>query len=237
MSSPTPHPDPSDGSHARLTLTPRTAVLLAAAVVLVAVVVVLVGAIRSGGGSAARVTVTVAPSVGAAGAAPDTGPSVLPSAATTAPPGGGPSGGPAGLVLVHVVGAVRRAGVVELAAGSRVTDALERAGGATGDADLVRLNLARPVVDGERIYVPEAGETTPPAVLDGAGGAAPAGGAGPSGGGPGTTGQADADTVVDLNAADQATLETLPGIGPSLAARIIAWREEHGRFTTVDDLL
>lgn len=148
--------------------------------------------------------------------------------------------------MVHVLGAVRRGGVVELPASSRVGDALERAGGATDDADLDRLNLARVLTDGERLYVPRVGQQEVPEALgpeaDGAAagptaaaGAGAGAGAGSGGGAAGTGGEESA--VVDLNTADQAVLETLPGIGPGLAGRIIAWRDEHGRFTAVEDLL
>jgi len=140
--------------------------------------------------------------------------------------------------VVHVLGAVRRGGVVELPASSRVGDALERAGGATDDADLDRLNLARVLTDGERLYVPRVGQQEVPEALgpvaDGAA-AGPTAGAGGGGGTAETGGEESA--VVDLNTADQTALETLPGIGPGLAGRIIAWRDEHGRFTAVEDLL
>jgi competence protein ComEA len=138
--------------------------------------------------------------------------------------------------VVHVLGAVRRSGVVELPASSRVGDALERAGGATDDADLDRLNLARVLTDGERLYVPRVGQQEVPEALGPmADGAAAGAGAGSGGGSAGTGGEESA--VVDLNTADQTALETLPGIGPGLAGRIIAWRDEHGRFTAVEDLL
>jgi len=142
--------------------------------------------------------------------------------------------------VVHVLGAVRRSGVVELPASSRVGDALERAGGATDDADLDRLNLARVLTDGERLYVPRVGQQEVPEALgpvaDGAA-AGPTAGAGAGGGsGTGSSG-GEGSAVVDLNTADQTALETLPGIGPGLAGRIIAWRDEHGRFTAVEDLL
>lgn len=133
-------------------------------------------------------------------------------------------------MVVHVVGAVARPGVVTLPGGSRVSDAVERAGGARDDADLARLNLARVLVDGERLYVPKVGETDIPAALDGSSSSSDSAGAG------GGAGSAD-DAVVDLNTADQTLLETLPGIGPSLAGRILAWRDEHGRFAAVEDLL
>lgn len=178
---------------------------------LAAVVVVLLGSRSGAGAGGATVSVTGGPSA------------VVATSSASSPP--------AGVVVVHVVGAVQRAGVVSLGAGSRVSLAIDRAGGATPDADLARLNLARVVVDGERLYVPKVGETEVPAALDDAG-AAPGAGTGGAVGG-----SDDGDAVVDLNSADQAALETLPGIGPSLAGRILAWREEHGRFGSVEDLL
>lgn len=116
-------------------------------------------------------------------------------------------------MYVHVLGAVERPGLYVLHADSRVVDALAAAGGSTDAADLAGVNLARPVEDGEQILVPVVGAVADPS-------AAPPG-----------------DGTVDLNAADQAALEELPGIGPALAERIVAWREENGRFRTVDDLL
>ncbi|SDR05075.1 competence protein ComEA [Curtobacterium sp. UNCCL20] len=203
--------------------------MLAVVVVVVAVVVVLLGS-RSGAepgvGGGGSVTMTGGPSPG--GPSPG-GPATAPASASGSTAGSSPSASVTALV-VHVVGAVERPGVVTLGSGSRVSVALERAGGATAEADLARLNLARLVQDGERLYVPRVGETDIPAALgvdSGPGGAA--------GGGDG--GSPAAEAVVDLNTADQATLETLPGIGPGLAGRIIAWRDEHGRFAAVEDLL
>lgn len=118
-----------------------------------------------------------------------------------------------GEIYVHVLGAVVRPGLYVLRTDSRVVDALAAAGGSTDAADLAGVNLARRVEDGEQILVPVVGAITDPS-------AAPPG-----------------DGTVDLNTADQAALEELPGIGPALAERIVAWREENGRFRTVDDLL
>lgn len=206
----------------RFSLSPRAALVLAGVVVVVALVVILLGVRGSGAGGVA--TVTGAPVV-----------SDRPSGGPRTP---GATSSPAPSVVVHVLGAVLRAGVVTLPGTSRVTDALAAAGGAADDADLARLNLARPVQDGERLYVPRVGEVEVPQALDGGagGGAGAASGAG-AGGGSGGGGAADVGDVVDLNTADQAALETLPGIGPALAGRILAWREEHGRFASVDDLL
>ena len=117
-------------------------------------------------------------------------------------------------VLVHIVGAVRAPGVVELDAGSRVTDALDAAGGPTADADPAQLNLAAPIAEGQRIAVPRIGEIV----------ATPPSGAGDESAGP-----------VNLNTATAAELDTLPGIGPALADAIMQARAEHP-FTTVDDL-
>lgn len=117
-------------------------------------------------------------------------------------------------VLVHVAGEVARPGLYRLAAGSRVADALSAAGGATADAALAGLNLARILEDGEQLVVP------------GPGAAATASSA------PGVR----ADGKVDLNRAGQAELDALPGIGPVLAARIVAYRETHGGFRSVRDL-
>ena len=124
-------------------------------------------------------------------------------------------------VIVHVVGAVARAGVVELPIGSRVADAVAAAGGATAKADLARVNLARVLVDGEQVHVPIPGE-----VLTGQPVAGPSTSA--SGGSPGAK--------VSLNTADLAALDTLPGVGPVLAQRILDWRSEHSRFTSVEEL-
>ncbi|KRE61733.1 competence protein ComEA [Nostocoides sp. Soil756] len=129
------------------------------------------------------------------------------------------------VVVVHVVGQVVRGGVYRLPAGSRVADAVEAAGGATRTADLGMLNLARVLADGEQVRVPEPGEVVPPGPVA----AGPGGGAGGgASGGPGS--------VVSLNTADAAALDSLPGIGPVIAQRIIDWRTEHGRFTSVDEL-
>ncbi len=121
---------------------------------------------------------------------------------------------PTGDIVVSVGGKVARPGVVTLPAGARVVDAVQAAGGPTEPGAVGLMNLARRLVDGEQVLV---GVEPPPG--------APAG----PGGVPG-------DSRVDLNAADASGLEQLSGIGPVLAERIIAWREEHGRFTSVDQL-
>jgi competence protein ComEA len=130
----------------------------------------------------------------------------------------------AGEVVVHAAGAVVRPGVYRLPASARVADLVAAAGGSTLDADLDRVNLAAPLVDGERVYVPHLGED-PPAVIDGAGAGGEAGdpAAGPQ--------------PIDLNEATVGELETLPGVGPAIAQAIVDYREENGPFSSVDQLL
>jgi competence protein ComEA len=157
------------------------------------------------------------------------------SSAAPAPPGGQP---PAGPVVVSVVGLVHQPGLVTLESGARIADALEAAGGALDGADVVGLNMARRVADGEQIVVglgavpgqaPEMGSS----VVSGdaaAPGAAPVGE--PSAPAPGSSGAGQ----VDLNSATVEQLDTLPGVGPVTAAAILAWRDTHGRFDAVDQL-
>ncbi|WP_407317341.1 ComEA family DNA-binding protein [Isoptericola halotolerans] len=125
-------------------------------------------------------------------------------------------------VVVHVVGEVADPGLVELPAGARVADAVEAAGGSTDGADLTALNLARAVVDGEQVDVPAPGDD-PPVQGAPADAAAVGGPDRPRG-------------LVPLNTADAAELTSLPGVGPVIAERIVAWRDENGPFTRVDEL-
>lgn len=114
-------------------------------------------------------------------------------------------------VYVHVSGAVNSPGLYVLRADARVVDAVAAAGGLADGADLNAVNLARAVADGEQVVVPREGEQS-------------------------TVSGVDAQGRVNINTADAATLDTLPGVGPAIAARILAWREEHGSFGSVDDL-
>jgi competence ComEA-like helix-hairpin-helix protein len=187
-------------------------------------------------GAAAGAAAATGTATGPAGA----GSAVSPAAAgAAAPPSGVPGAAPE--VVVHVVGAVARAGVVRLPPGSRVLDAVTAVGGASPGADLAQLNLARPVIDGEQVHVPKKWETLPAGASQAAGtgilGVAGGGGSGGSGGagGPGA-GSGGVGVPVDLNSADLAALDTLPGVGPVLAQRIVDWRTEHGRFSSVDEL-
>jgi competence protein ComEA len=124
-------------------------------------------------------------------------------------------------IVVNVAGAVRTPGVYTLPLGSRVIDGIQAAGGPAPGADTGSINLARPLADGERVYIPRRGEQPPPE----------AGGGGPSGG------SGSSDGKVNINTASESELEDLPGIGPTLAKRIVEYRTQHGPFHDVKDLL
>jgi competence protein ComEA len=123
-------------------------------------------------------------------------------------------------VIVHVAGWVRRPGVYELATGDRVIDAIQAAGGPRKGADLGALNLAAVLVDAQQVLVPRIADAPPVPVP---GSTAPSTGTAPQ--------------LVNVNTAAAEELETLPGIGEVLAAAIISYREEHGPFTSVDQLV
>jgi competence protein ComEA len=156
----------------------------------------------------------VAPASPAPGAALAT-PSGTPSGSGAATPGAGGES-----VTVDVAGKVRRPGIAVLDAGARVVDALEAAGGARPGVDLGGLNLARLLVDGEQIVVGVAAPVAAPPLT-----AAP--------GDPAATG----GTLVNINTAGPAELETLPEVGPVTAQAIITWRDANGGYTAVDELL
>lgn len=151
---------------------------------------------------------------------------------------------PGGHVVVYVAGEVVRRGVYTLPASARAVDAVALAGGPSADADLVAVNLAAPLTDGEEIAVPPKGTAfaAPPASNG-----RPAGSARRHGAKRGhrkrrvaaaADGGGDVPAqLVDLNTADENELETLPGIGPALASRIVEFREINGPYASLDDLL
>jgi competence protein ComEA len=240
------HPEARAGRLTALLLSPRALIVVAIVITLVTLGVVGGEAGRSGAGGTS--TVDGAGMVDGAGAVDGAGGSAVGDGVERGGAGHGDDGtgassegsatdrasasdGSHAEVVVHVAGAVAKPGLHRLPIGARVDDAVTAAGGASAGADLGRVNLARMVVDGEQLYVPRTGEEIPVAAVTGGGaGAGVGGGSGPGGGAAGVG-------VVDLNTADQATLETLPGVGPAIAGRILAWRQEHGRFASVEDLL
>jgi len=207
----------------------RNQVLTTAVIVFV---VVFVGARTLGGqreASSGRGGAAFAP--GAATATTATGPQ--------APAGGAEAlrvSDPAALPAhVHVVGAVRDPGVYRLAPDARVHDAIRRAGGAGSRADLTQVNLAAKVSDGQQIVVPRRGaaatpgapQTAPSAAAPAPSAAAPAAAAAPG---------VASGPPIDLNTATLEQLDTLDGIGPATAQKILAYRTEHGGFRSVDEL-
>ena len=132
-----------------------------------------------------------------------------------------------GRVTVHVAGAVRRPGVYRLAAGARVDDALRSAGGARDRADLAAVNLAAKLEDGRQVIVPERAAAS--SAGGGAAGSAPGAPAAAGGGGA-------AAAPINLNTATLEQLDTLDGVGPGIAQRILDYREQHGGFSRVEEL-
>jgi competence protein ComEA len=123
---------------------------------------------------------------------------------------------PARKVLVHVVGAVRKPGLYHLTDGSRIDDAIKAAGGAKPKADLQLINLAAPVADGQQVIVPVRGRS--------------------AAAGSSSTEAGAAVAHVHLNTATLEELDTLPGVGPVTAQKILDYRNEHGAFKSVDEL-
>jgi len=206
---------------------PPAAVAAAAVVLAVAVVLAMwrwwpragVEVVSAGARDAAGVSRTVVAS------------ETLPGSAASGEGVGAAATSVRGLVVVHVVGAVLRPGVYELPANARVCDAIGAAGGLTGNAAQRAVNQARPVTDGEQIAVPTEDEYS-----EAAKGAAMAGSRAAGGSQSANLGAPGPSTQVDINTADAAALDALPGVGPSTAARIIADREANGPFASPDDL-
>jgi competence protein ComEA len=161
-------------------------------------------------------------------------PPVEMASSATRRPSPRPSAGPNQPVVVSVVGLVHTPGLVTLAPGARIADALKAAGGTTDGADTIGLNMARQIDDGEQIVVGIAPVKGQPAVL---GSSVSSGSAAP--GPPGTASRptkASPAEVINLNTATVQQLDTLPGVGPVRAAAIVAWRDANGKFTSVDQL-
>ncbi len=215
---------PHVGERALAALSPHRRAVKALAIV--AAFVVVISAFLAWRARPSTVTVgpgaTTAATAGPVGGPPtNAGPTVLPSASTTSA---------ATMLVVAVEGKVRHPGLVRLPPGSRIADAIEAAGGAEPGTDLSFVNLAQKVVDGELIVI---GVTPPPGVAATSGSGSS--GAGGSGAG-GSSGAAQPGAPINLNTATEADLETLPGIGPALAQRIIDYRTQHGAFRSVDEL-
>jgi competence protein ComEA len=143
-------------------------------------------------------------------------------------------------IVVQISGHVKKPGLVKLKSGARIQDALEQSGGVSQDADSSRVNLADPVVDGEKIYIPSIDDpesvavttlpSAPTQFVGGGGGTKPSGRASASA--PNVQGG-----LVSLNSASAAELDTLPGVGPATAAKIIEFRNQIGGFKSIEQLM
>lgn len=143
-----------------------------------------------------------------------------------------------GIVYVDIGGAVKHPMLAELPTGSRVEDAIEAAGGLKKNADMTEVNRAQILTDGEKIYIPEEGETA----AGGSGGSGSAGSSGSGGSGSGISSASGADMVgissgrININTADVTLLQQLTGVGPVTAQKIVDYREQNGRFQSIEDI-
>ncbi len=133
-----------------------------------------------------------------------------------------------GKIYVYVTGAVTSPGLYELAEGERVAKAIELAGNLTAEADTTAINLARVATDGEHLHIPKVGETASGSETSTSSGNTNSSGSSNSG--------SSVDSCINLNSASASELEELDGIGPTLASRIVEFREENGAFTSVEQV-
>lgn len=126
-------------------------------------------------------------------------------------------------IKIHVIGEVQNIGVIELDEGARISDIIEAAGGSTENADLSKVNLAYEVEDGQKVYIPSINDERVEQYVT-------------NGSGEGIIEEETKKGLVNINTATQTELETLPGIGPSTALKIITYREENGKFKSIEDI-
>ena len=131
-------------------------------------------------------------------------------------------------ILIHISGCVKNNTVVILPEGSRINDAIEAAGGLTSEADLTNINLAYILEDGEKIYIPKKGEELSDYTSSSSSSEINLNTSSSS--------TSSKNTKININKAQQAELETIPGIGPTTATKIIAYREGNGKFKTIEDI-
>lgn len=131
------------------------------------------------------------------------------------------------MIIVHITGAINKQGIVELKQGSRIADAIEKAGGSLETADLDKVNLAYVLEDGQKVYIPKIGDEIEvfEYITEGSGNNVII-----------DDEDKSDDTQININKASQTELELLPGIGPSIAFKIIEYREENGRFDNIEDI-
>lgn len=138
-------------------------------------------------------------------------------------------------IVVHITGAVKKEGIVYLKEGDRIIDAIKKAGGETKNADLSQVNLAYVLADGQKIYIPNKNERIDEFIIEAGTGTT----ANLSQANTGATKNAGNNTVtskVNINTADEVELDSLPGIGPSIAKKIVDYRNENGKFNNIEDI-
>ncbi|MBQ9016485.1 MAG: helix-hairpin-helix domain-containing protein [Firmicutes bacterium] len=143
-----------------------------------------------------------------------------------------------GIVYVDIGGAVKNPMLAELPSGSRVEDAIEAAGGLKKNADMTSVNRAQILTDGEKVYIPEEGESAESGLAGGAGNGSGADGSGFGGGSSGSTpGMVGiSGGRININTADVTLLQQLTGVGPVTAQKIVDYREQNGNFQSIEDL-
>lgn len=134
-------------------------------------------------------------------------------------------------IIVHIVGAVNNSGIVKLPEGSRIADAIEAAGGVTDEANLSRVNLAYEIEDGQKIYIPSVNDKVEEEyITDDSGDNVIINEYSES------KEESEGDLMININKASASDLEQLPGIGTSIASRIVEYRNENGKFKTIEDI-
>lgn len=126
---------------------------------------------------------------------------------------------------IHITGEIKNPGIIELKIGSRIADAIEKAGGVTSLANLENVNLAYELEDGQKLYIPNINETKNEYVLDGIDSNIVE-----------TTNFSNANKIININKASEIELQEIPGVGPSMAKKIITYREENGKFKNIEDI-
>jgi competence protein ComEA len=217
-----------------------TAPPAAVALVVIGVLACVVTVVTVVSGSSDAVPTSVAFPASAGPVPRSTGSSgVAPTSVGSAPSGPSvPPSPPREEIVVSVVGLVRTPGLVRLPTNARVADAIARAGGGRTGADLLGLNMAQPLHDGDQVLVGYADPAGGPALRSAVVGGGGAASAGPAAAAPGARAPGSTAAVgrVNLNTADEAALDALPGVGPKTAAAILEWRSRNGRFASVDQL-
>ena len=138
-------------------------------------------------------------------------------------------------IVVHITGAVKKEGIVYLKEGDRIIDAIEKAGGETKNADLSQVNLAYVLSDGQKIYIPNKNEKIDDFIIVAGTGIT----TNTSQASTGTSRNAENNTgtsKVNINTANEVELDSLPGIGPSIAKKIVTYRNENGKFNNIEDI-